>query len=139
GTLMRLLPGWLALQQGKVFKLDGDESIRRRPVDRIAEPLEQMGARIVARDGRYPPFTIEGAPLTGIEYELPVASAQVKSCLLLAGLGTDLTTVAEPMPSRDHTERMLLAADAPVERRGDPQSGYRTTVGNVDELELDEV
>jgi 3-phosphoshikimate 1-carboxyvinyltransferase len=139
GTLMRLLPGWLALQQGKVFKLDGDESIRRRPVDRIAEPLELMGARIEAREGRYPPFTIEGAPLTGIDYELPVASAQVKSCLLLAGLGTDLTAVAEPLPSRDHTERMLLAADAPVERRGDPQSGYETSVGNVDELALEEV
>lgn len=139
GTLMRLLPGWLALQQGKAFKLDGDESIRRRPVDRIAEPLEQMGARIVAREGRYPPFTVHGAPLTGIDYSLPVASAQVKSCLLLAALGTDLTTVVEPLPSRDHTERMLLAAEAPVERLGDPQTGYRTTVGNVDELALDEV
>jgi 3-phosphoshikimate 1-carboxyvinyltransferase len=139
GTLMRLLPGWLALQQGKEFKLDGDESIRRRPVDRIAEPLELMGARITAREGRYPPFTVHGAPLAGIEYELPVASAQVKSCLLLAALGTDLTTVIERTPSRDHTERMLLAAEAPVERRGDPGGGYRTTIGNVDELELVEV
>jgi 3-phosphoshikimate 1-carboxyvinyltransferase len=139
GTLMRLLPGWLALQQGKLFKLDGDESIRRRPVDRIAEPLMRMGARIEAREGRYPPFTVEGAPLTGIEYELPVASAQVKSCLLLAGLGTDLTAVVEAVPSRDHTERMLLAAEAPVERLGDPQTGYRTSVGNLDELGLDEI
>jgi 3-phosphoshikimate 1-carboxyvinyltransferase len=139
GTLMRLLPGWLALQQGKVFKLDGDDSIRRRPVDRISEPLERMGARIVAREGRYPPFTVEGAPLAGIEYQLPVASAQVKSCLLLAGLGTDLTAVVETMPSRDHTERMLLAAEAPVERVGDPQTGYRTSVGNVDELGLDQI
>jgi 3-phosphoshikimate 1-carboxyvinyltransferase len=65
-----------------------------------------------------------------------VASAQVKSCLLLAGLATDGTTITEPVPSRDHTERMLLAADAPVRREGDPQSGYRITVGNVDELEL---
>lgn len=134
GTLMRLLPGWLALQQGKVFKLDGDESIRRRPVDRIAKPLGLMGARIEARDGRFPPFTIEGAPLAGIEYELPVPSAQVKSCLLLAGLATDMTTVREPVPSRDHTERILLRAGAPLKREGDPQSGYRTTVGNVDEL-----
>lgn len=139
GTLMRLLPGWLALQQGKRFKLDGDESIRQRPVDRIAEPLELMGARIEARDGRFPPFTVHGEPLTGIEYELPVASAQVKSCLLLAGLGTDLTAVIEPTPSRDHTERLLLAAAAPVGRRGDPETGYRTTIGNVDELELDQI
>src|SRR5205823_4331817 len=86
GTLMRLLPGWLAFQQGQSFKLDGDDSIRRRPVDRIAETLEQMGARIEARDGRYSPFTVHGAQLTGITYTLPVASAQVKSCVLLAGL-----------------------------------------------------
>jgi 3-phosphoshikimate 1-carboxyvinyltransferase len=136
GTLMRLLPGWLALQQGKTFKLDGDDSIRRRPIDRIAAPLRAMGARIDAREGRFPPFTVEGAPLSGIEYELPVASAQVKSCLLLAGLGTDETAIIEPVPSRDHTERMLLAAEAPVTREGDPESGYRITVGNVDELEL---
>ena len=139
GTLMRLLPGWLALQQGKTFKLDGDDSIRRRPVDRIAAPLEAMGARIEARDGRFPPFTVHGGPLSGIEYHLPVASAQVKSCLLLAGLATELTTIVEPVPSRDHTERMLLAADAPVAREGAPESGYRVTVGNVDELELGEV
>jgi len=139
GTLMRLLPGWLALQQGKTFKLDGDESIRRRPVDRIAEPLELMGARIEAREGRYPPFTVEGAPLSGIEYPLPVASAQVKSCVLLAGLGTNRTTVIEPVPTRDHTERMLVAAGAPLTREGDPQAGYRTSVGNADELELGEI
>ena len=84
GTLMRLLPGWLACQQGRSFTLDGDDSIRRRPVDRIAEPLELMGARIEARQGRYPPFTVHGAQLAGITYELPVASAQVKSCVLLA-------------------------------------------------------
>ena len=83
---MRLLPGWLAFQQGRAFTLDGDESIRRRPVDRIAEPLALMGARIEAREGRYPPFTVHGSALRGIEYELPVASAQVKSCVLLAGL-----------------------------------------------------
>jgi 3-phosphoshikimate 1-carboxyvinyltransferase len=139
GTLMRLLPGWLAVQQGKTFKLDGDESIRRRPVDRIAEPLELMGARIEAREGRFPPFTVAGAPLAGIEYPLPVASAQVKSCVLLAGLVTGRTTVSEPLPARDHTERMLKAAGAPLEREGDPGSGYRTTVGNVDELALEEV
>jgi 3-phosphoshikimate 1-carboxyvinyltransferase len=139
GTLMRLLPGWLAIQQGEVFKLDGDESIRRRPIDRIAAPLELMGARIEAREGRFPPFTVAGAPLTGIEYALPVASAQVKSCVLLGGLVTDRTTVIEPLPTRDHTERMLTAAGAPLHREGDPAAGYRTSVGHLDELALEEV
>jgi len=139
GTLMRLLPGWLSFQQGASFELTGDDSIRRRPVDRIAEPLGRMGARIEARDGRFPPFTVHGAPLTGIEYELPVASAQVKSCVLLAGLVTDATTVSEPVPSRDHTERMLAAAGAPVVREQDTSGGFRTTVGNTDELELGDV
>ncbi|HUE28842.1 MAG TPA: 3-phosphoshikimate 1-carboxyvinyltransferase [Solirubrobacteraceae bacterium] len=139
GTLMRLLPGWLAVQQGDAFTLDGDDSIRRRPVDRIAEPLELMGARIDARDGRFPPFTVHGAALAGIEYQLPVASAQVKSCVLLAGLVTDGTTVVEPVATRDHTERMLLRAGAPLARVGDPVAGYRTTVGNADEFEFDEL
>ncbi len=140
GTLMRLLPGWLCFQEGLSFELDGDESIRRRPVDRIAEPLARMGARIDARDGRFPPFTVHGSPLTGVEYELPVASAQVKSCVLLAGLATDTTTVAESVPSRDHTERMLAAAGAPIERLPDAAGhGFRTTVGNTDELELGDV
>ena len=139
GTLMRLLPGWLAFQQGHSFVLDGDESIRRRPVDRISEPLERMGARIEAREGRFPPFTVHGASLTGIEYELPVASAQVKSCLLLAGLVTDATTVVEPVPTRDHTERLLTRAGAGVQR--EPQAGgrVRTTIGNVDELEIEAI
>jgi 3-phosphoshikimate 1-carboxyvinyltransferase len=135
GTLMRLLPGWLAGQQGRAFELDGDASIRRRPVDRIAEPLELMGARIEAREGRFPPFTVHGAPLSGISYQLPVASAQVKSCVLLAGLSTDRTTVVEPVPSRDHTERMLLRAGAAVERG----ERHRITVARGDELELGEV
>ena len=139
GTLMRLLPGWLAFQQGASFELDGDESIRRRPVDRIAAPLAQMGARIEARDGRLPPFTVHGAALNGITYELPVASAQVKSCVLLAGLVTVGTTVIEPVPSRDHTERLLSRAGAPVLREPMPGGGYRTTVGNTDELELEEI
>ncbi|HWF53784.1 MAG TPA: 3-phosphoshikimate 1-carboxyvinyltransferase [Solirubrobacteraceae bacterium] len=137
GTLMRLLPGWLAVQQGQIFTLDGDASIRRRPVDRIAEPLRQMGATIEARDGRFPPFTVGGAALRGIEYELPVASAQVKSCVLLAGLVTDRTTVIEPVPSRDHTERMLLRAGATVTRERTAGGGFTTSVGNTDELELD--
>ncbi len=139
GTLMRLLPGWLACQAGASFTLDGDASIRRRPVDRIAEPLRLMGARIDARDERFPPFTVHGAPLEGITYELPVASAQVKSCVLLAGLVTDATTVVEPVPSRDHTERMLLSAGAPVGRETTAGGGFRTTVRNTDELELDTI
>ncbi len=139
GTLMRLLPGWLAFQQGQLFTLDGDASIRRRPVDRIAEPLRRMGATIEAREGRFPPFTVGGHALRGIEYRLPVASAQVKSCVLLAGLVTDGTTVIEPVACRDHTERMLIGAGAPVVREPAPGGGFSTTVGNTDELELDHV
>jgi 3-phosphoshikimate 1-carboxyvinyltransferase len=119
GTLMRLLPGWLATQDGRTFALDGDSSIRRRPVDRIAEPLARMGARIEATDGRFPPFVVRGTRLQAISYELPVASAQVKSCVLFAGLGADGTTsVVEPVPSRDHTERMLAGAGVVVQREG---------------------
>ena len=139
GTLMRLLPGWLAFQQGAEFTLDGDASIRRRPVDRIAGPLAQMGAQLQATDGRYPPFTVRGSALRGITYELPVASAQVKSCLLLAGLMTPATTVLEPVPSRDHTERMLLRAGAAVRREVNAEGAWRTTVGGADELELDDI
>lgn len=130
GTLMRLLPGWLAGQPGRRWTLDGDASIRRRPVDRIAEPLERMGATVLATDGRLPPFAIAGARLRSIAYELPVASAQVKSCVLLAGLLADgSTTIIEPAPSRDHTERLLARCGAPVQRHG-----RHVTVGNVDEL-----
>jgi 3-phosphoshikimate 1-carboxyvinyltransferase len=139
GTLMRLLPGWLAFQPGQLFWLDGDESIRRRPVDRIAAPLELMGARLNAREGRFPPFSVAGATLAGIDYELPVASAQVKSCVLLAGLVTDATSVVERMASRDHTERMLLGAGVRVTREPLADGGWRATVRNADELELGEV
>ena len=135
GTLMRLLPGWLAGQPGGVWTLDGDESIRRRPVDRVAEPLRLMGAGVDARDGRFPPFTIRGAELTGIEYVLPVPSAQVKSCVLIAGMSADgSTTLVEPGPSRDHTERLLRRA-----RVAFSQEDGRMTIAQVDELELDEV
>ncbi len=119
GTLLRLLPGWLAGQPAGAWKLDGDESIRKRPVDRIADPLRQMGARLDATDG-LPPLRIEAAPLRGISYELPMASAQVKSCVLFAGLLAEgETRVVEPLPTRDHTERMLVAAGAEVRREGD--------------------
>jgi 3-phosphoshikimate 1-carboxyvinyltransferase len=115
GTLLRLLPGWLAGQPAGVWTLDGDDSIRRRPVDRIAVPLRQMGARVECREERLPPLTVEGALLTGAEHELPIASAQVKSCLLFAGLLAEGETwVKEPSRSRDHSERMLAAAGAEV-------------------------
>ncbi len=132
GTLMRLLPGWLAGQPGGVFTFDGDDSIRRRPVDRVAVPLREMGAKIEATGGRFPPFTITAARLHGIDYALPVASAQVKSCLMLAALVADgETTIREPGPSRDHTERLLAAAGVPLVRDGDT-----LTVTSVDELAL---
>ncbi|MCW2994576.1 MAG: aroA [Conexibacter sp.] len=135
GTLMRLLPGWLAGQEGRSYILDGDASIRRRPVDRIAEPLRAMGAVIDATDDRLPPFTVTGARLRSITYDLPVASAQVKSCVLLAGLVAEgATTVVEPAPSRDHTERMLTAAGVTVHR-----AGPAVTVTSVDELVLEEI
>jgi 3-phosphoshikimate 1-carboxyvinyltransferase len=135
GTLLRLLPGWLAAQEGSTFTLDGDESIRRRPVDRIAEPLRQMGAELTARDGRFTPLEIRGARLRAISCELPVASAQVKSCILLAALTADgATTVGEPARSRDHTERMLLRAGVTIHR-----NGLHVTVVNADELLLERV
>jgi 3-phosphoshikimate 1-carboxyvinyltransferase len=114
GTLLRLLPGWLAGQPAGTWILDGDESIRRRPVDRVADPLRQMGAQVSSREG-LPPLQLSGAALRGIEYRMPVASAQVKSCLLLAGLLAEgPTSVIEQRPTRDHTERMLRAAGARV-------------------------
>jgi 3-phosphoshikimate 1-carboxyvinyltransferase len=118
GTLLRIMPGWLAGQPGGEWTLDGDESIRRRPVDRVAEPLRLMGAEVECTDGRLPPLRVRGSALRGIDYEMPVASAQVKSCVLLAGLLADgETTVREPAPSRDHTERMLAACGAQMSRR----------------------
>ncbi|HEX6781704.1 MAG TPA: 3-phosphoshikimate 1-carboxyvinyltransferase [Solirubrobacterales bacterium] len=117
GTLLRLLPGWLAGQAGGEWTLDGDESIRRRPVDRIAIPLREMGADLTAREDRLPPLEVRGAPLHGITYEMPIASAQVKSCLLFAGLLAEgETRVVEPAASRDHTEAMLKAAGVSVWR-----------------------
>ena len=135
GTLLRLLPGWFAGQPGGEWTLEGDESIRRRPVDRVVEPLALMGADLEAREGRFTPLTVRGAELTGIEYASPVASAQVKSCVLIAGMLADgSTTVTEPSQSRDHTERILQGARVPLER-----DGLKVTVSQVDELELEEM
>jgi len=134
GTLVRLLAGILAGQQWRQFELVGDESLSTRPMGRIAEPLVQMGAGVETAGGHLP-LGIEGRPLHGIVYELPVASAQVKSCLLLAGLYAEgETTVVEPVPTRDHTERMLRAAGARVRT-----AHGRVTVEPAERLELGEV
>ncbi len=135
GTLLRMLPGWLAGQRRRRWTLDGDDTIRRRPVDRIAEPLRAMGAELECRDGRLPPLVVAGSELSGIRYELPVASAQVKSCLLLAGLlASGETVVVEKLPSRDHTERMLARAGVPVRR-----AGGEVAVAGVERLDLEEI
>lgn len=119
GTTARLLAGLLAGQRFHSV-LTGSAQLRRRPMARVVEPLRQMGADIAGRqDGRLLPLSVRGRPLHGIEFAMPIASAQVKSCLLLAGLYADgLTVVREPGPARDHTERMLTAMGAPIARRG---------------------
>jgi 3-phosphoshikimate 1-carboxyvinyltransferase len=118
GSTIRMLSGILAAQpfRSRIF---GDESLSRRPMQRIIKPLEQMGAHITARDGKFPPLEIEGAKLRPIEYALPVASAQVKTCVLFAGLYADgATSVTGPVQSRDHTEIALreFGADITIER-----------------------
>ncbi|HVH30179.1 MAG TPA: 3-phosphoshikimate 1-carboxyvinyltransferase, partial [bacterium] len=117
GTTMRLLTGILAAQPF-ASEITGDASLRLRPMDRVIAPLAQMGARIVAEgSGRFPPLHISGGPLRGITYMLPVASAQVKSAVLLAGLLAEGTTsVVELTQSRDHTERMLEWFGAKITR-----------------------
>jgi len=121
GTAMRLLPGILAGQDFQVT-LRGDASLTRRPMARIITPLASMGARLEAGPSATPPPTIHGhgGPLSAGDYEMPVASAQVKSCLLLAGLYADgVTSIHGPVPSRDHTERMLAAFGHAVHCSGD--------------------
>ncbi|NUR75418.1 MAG: 3-phosphoshikimate 1-carboxyvinyltransferase, partial [Thermoleophilia bacterium] len=117
GTVLRLLCGLLVGQAGESFELTGDESLTMRPHERAAAPLRQMGARIETTDG-HAPVRIEGGDLQAISYELPVASAQVKSAVLLAGLyaGSGPTTVIEPHPTRDHTERILQSLGVPLRR-----------------------
>jgi 3-phosphoshikimate 1-carboxyvinyltransferase len=119
GTSMRLVAGVLA---GQPFEsvLDGDESLRLRPMGRVADPLRRMGATVETSPAGTAPLRIHGASLRGLAYDLPVASAQVKSCLLLAGLFAEgEVRLREPGPSRDHTERMLAAFGAPVRRDGE--------------------
>ncbi len=133
GTLMRLLPGLLVGQGGDHTVLDGDDSLRRRPMDRVARPLRAMGAGVWTAPGGTPPLVVAGGrALAGTVHEIPVASAQVKSCLLLAGLYAEGETwVREPAPSRDHTERMLEAAGVPVLRDGEAAVGVRGPVGRL--------
>jgi len=118
GTTMRLLSGILA---GQPFtsELVGDESLSRRPMQRVMDPLRQMGAQLEARDGRFPPLKIQGSKLQAIQYATPMASAQVKSCVLLAGLFADgETTVIEPVKTRDHTELALREFGADIQVTG---------------------
>jgi len=119
GSTIRMLSGILAGQSfpARIF---GDESLSRRPMQRVMKPLGQMGARIGAREGQFPPLHIEGGKLRAIDYTLPVPSAQVKTCILFAGLYAEgQTTITEPVRSRDHTEIALreFGADLSVERR----------------------
>ncbi len=119
GTTMRLVSGLLAALP--FFSvITGDASLRRRPMKRILLPLEMMGARVMGRGGgSLAPLAFEGGCLRGIEYEMPVASAQLKSCILIAGLYAEgETTVVQPAESRDHTERMMGAMGADVEKDG---------------------
>jgi 3-phosphoshikimate 1-carboxyvinyltransferase len=140
GTSMRLLSGLMAGQSFDV-ELTGDESLSGRPMNRVANPLRAMGAQIETAPQGRPPMLIKGqntqaGPLSGITYTLPMASAQVKSCLLLAGLyAKGKTTITEPAPTRDHTERMLKGFGYKVDVNGDTvtvESGGTLTATNID-------
>jgi len=135
GTSIRLLSGLLAGQTFAVT-MNGDASLSKRPMQRVTAPLKLMGAEIDSNDGK-PPLTIHGGNgLTGIDYPLPMASAQVKSCLLLAGMYADgETSITEPAPTRDHTERMLTGMGYPVTVNGNRisiQGGGKLTATRID-------
>ncbi|KKD35953.1 3-phosphoshikimate 1-carboxyvinyltransferase [Limnoraphis robusta] len=129
GTTLRLMLGILASHRDRFFTVTGDHSLVRRPMDRVVKPLQQMGAMIWGRQGgSFAPLAIQGQRLNPIHYNSPIASAQVKSCILLAGLMTEgETTVTEPALSRDHSERMLRAFGATV--KVDPQTHSVTVTG----------
>lgn len=136
GTSMRLLSGLLSGQSFDA-ELTGDPSLTRRPMKRVTEPLKQMGAVIKTSSNGTAPLKIRGGGnLEGIHYDMPVASAQVKSCLLLAGIYAEgETSVTEPAPTRDHTERMLTGFGYPVTREGNTisiRSGGKLTAGDID-------
>jgi len=129
GTTLRLILGLLAAQPGRFFAITGDDSLRSRPMSRVVNPLRHMGAQILGQaGGTLAPLGVQGQRLTPITYESPLASAQVKSCILLAGLFTEgRTTVIEPARSRDHSERMLQAFGAAV--TVDPEANWVTVTG----------
>jgi 3-phosphoshikimate 1-carboxyvinyltransferase len=131
GTTMRLMLGLLASHPGRFFTVTGDSSLRSRPMSRVVKPLQQMGSRIWGRkDNTLAPLAIQGQALKPIHYHSPIASAQVKSCILLAGLNTEgQTTITEPALSRDHSERMLRAYGA--ELSIDPDSNSVTITGGA--------
>jgi 3-phosphoshikimate 1-carboxyvinyltransferase len=135
GTLMRLLAGLLAGQEGR-FELVGDASLTARPMERVAEPLRRMGGIVETTDG-HAPLVVDGAALRSIDYELPVPSAQVKSAVLLAGVQAEgSTTVVEPVPTRDHTERLLERAGARVTRRPTSVTVERAVRLSLPEVEI---
>ncbi|MCX7596875.1 MAG: 3-phosphoshikimate 1-carboxyvinyltransferase, partial [Fischerella sp.] len=129
GTTIRLMLGLLASHPGRFFTVTGDSSLRARPMSRVVKPLQQMGAEIWGRKGNsLAPLAIQGQVLKPIHYHSPIASAQVKSCILLAGLMTEgQTTVTEPALSRDHSERMLRAFGAKLDI--DPETNSVTITG----------
>lgn len=135
GTTARLLLGALAPRAAEEVVLDGDVSLRRRPMDRVARPLAAMGARIAARnESDRLPLAVRGRPLTGASHRLEIASAQVKSALLIAGLAAEgITSVTEPVPTRDHTERLLRAMGANLEIDGE----IRLEPGPIRALDVD--
>ena len=135
GTSIRLLAGLYAGQQFTT-EMSGDASLSKRPMNRVADPLRLMGANIETAEQGRPPLTLKPAQLKGIHYDLPMASAQVKSCVLLAGLYAEgETSVTEPAPTRDHTERMLKGFGYPVEVQGNKvtiKSGGKLTATHID-------
>lgn len=135
GTSIRLLAGLYA-GQNFATEMTGDASLSKRPMNRVADPLRLMGAKIDTAEAGRPPLKISPAKLTGIHYDLPMASAQVKSCILLAGLYAEgQTSVTEPAPTRDHTERMLKGFGYPVEVNGSTvtiKSGGKLTATHID-------
>lgn len=139
GTTIRLLSGILA---GNPFfsVVTGDDSLKQRPMARVINPLREMGANILARlNDRYPPFAIKGGFLRPIDFKMPVASAQVKSCLMLAALYADgITAISEPFKSRDHTERMLysMGADIKIERLTIVVNGRNLANSNLKPLDI---
>lgn len=127
GTTMRLMTGLLSGMNG-TFTLSGDSSLSSRPMKRVTEPLALMGARIKTTDGKAP-LTVTGSALNAIDYDMPIASAQVKSAILLAGLNANgVTTVTEAVKSRDHTERMLQCMGAKIKVDGNKISIERSTL-----------